>query len=59
MSDHDLQPGNVPMHDAKGLEFRSVAIVACNEEVIPSKPPPKQPPSKRVNSRYSHASISS
>ncbi len=30
-----LQPSTVLMHDAKGLEFRSVAIVACDEAAIP------------------------
>lgn len=35
IADHELQPAIIPMHDAKGLEFRSVAIVACNENVIP------------------------
>jgi superfamily I DNA/RNA helicase len=35
IANHELQPVIVPMHDAKGLEFRSVAIVACNEDIIP------------------------
>ncbi|MEM7599905.1 MAG: UvrD-helicase domain-containing protein, partial [Verrucomicrobiota bacterium] len=30
-----LEPQIVLMHDAKGLEFRSVAIIACDEDVIP------------------------
>jgi hypothetical protein len=28
-------PAVLPMHDAKGLEFRAVAILAANEDVIP------------------------
>jgi len=26
-----------PMHSAKGLEFRAVAVMACDDEVIPSQ----------------------
>lgn len=35
-----IQPGNVSvctMHLAKGLEFRMVAVMACDDEVIPSQ----------------------
>ncbi|MGV3710396.1 MAG: UvrD-helicase domain-containing protein [Gemmatimonas sp.] len=34
----DAEPGKVvlmPMHLAKGLEFRAVAVVACDEDVLP------------------------
>lgn len=34
------QPGKIvlaPMHLAKGLEFRAVAVMACDDEVIPSQ----------------------
>ncbi len=37
IADQEIQPAIVLMHDAKGLEFRSVAIVACDEEAIPLK----------------------
>lgn len=35
VAEHSIQPNIVLMHEAKGLEFRSVAIVACNEDIIP------------------------
>ncbi|MFN8583288.1 MAG: 3'-5' exonuclease [Gemmatimonadaceae bacterium] len=34
----EIKPGNVSiatMHLAKGLEFRAVAVVACDDEVLP------------------------
>jgi len=36
----EVTPGKVSigtMHLAKGLEFRAVAVVACDEEIIPSQ----------------------
>lgn len=36
----DSQPGNVviaTMHQAKGLEFRAVAVLACDDEIIPDQ----------------------
>ncbi len=30
-------PGIVTMHEAKGLEFSAVAVVACDDDVIPSQ----------------------
>ncbi len=36
----EVTPGKVSigtMHLAKGLEFRAVAVIACNDEVIPSQ----------------------
>ncbi len=35
IANHGLQPDITPMHGAKGLEFRSVAIVACDADAIP------------------------
>ena len=35
LGDQESQPKIILMHDAKGLEFRSVAIIACDEDVIP------------------------
>ncbi len=34
----DPEPGRVsvlPMHQAKGLEFRAVAVIACDDEIVP------------------------
>ena len=33
----DTLPGIVIMHEAKGLEFSAVAVVACDDNVIPSQ----------------------
>lgn len=35
LEDQESKPKIILMHDAKGLEFRSVAIIACDEDVIP------------------------
>ena len=35
LENQEFKPKIVLMHDAKGLEFRSVAIIACDEDAIP------------------------